>query len=154
MNGFPDARYDMTAPPSIYNNLVILTARVQEAPDAGPFGQCARLRPAHWQAGLDLSLHSAARRAEFHDTWAARQLGVKRSGVNVWNMMTLDARRGIVYMAFGAPAIDRFGGDRHGANLFSDAIVAADAANAGMALPSFFTSSSVGGVSRSKSQMS
>ena len=57
-------------------------------------------------------------------------VGVKRSGVNVWNMMTLDARRGIVYMAFGAPAIHRFGGDRHGTNLFSDAIVAADAANA------------------------
>src|SRR5439155_6672244 len=35
--------------------------------------------------------------------------------------------RGIVYMPFGAPSNDRYGGDRPGDNLFSSSIVAADA---------------------------
>jgi quinoprotein glucose dehydrogenase len=42
--------------------------------------------------------------------------------------MTVDAKRGIVYMPFGAPANDRVGVDRPGNNLFSSSIVAADAA--------------------------
>ncbi len=33
--------------------------------------------------------------------------------------MTVDAERGILYMPFAAPAFDRYGGDRHGDNLFS-----------------------------------
>jgi quinoprotein glucose dehydrogenase len=126
MNGFAGARYDMTAPPAIYKNLVILTARVQEAPTLGPSGN---VRAFDLRTGkLAWTFHSIPQPGEkFHDTWEGDSW-VKRSGVNVWNMMTVDSQRGIVYMAFGAPAIDRFGGDRHGANLFSDSIVAADAA--------------------------
>jgi quinoprotein glucose dehydrogenase len=41
--------------------------------------------------------------------------------------MTVDPQRGIVYMPFGAPATDRYGGDRPGDNLFSTSVVAADA---------------------------
>jgi quinoprotein glucose dehydrogenase len=41
--------------------------------------------------------------------------------------MTVDTQRGIVYMPFGAPATDRYGGDRPGDNLFSSSVVAADA---------------------------
>ena len=74
------------------------------------------------------TFHSIPQPGEkFHDTWEGDSWS-KRSGVNVWNMMTVDEQRGIVYMPFGAPAFDRFGGDRHGANLFSDTLVAADAA--------------------------
>jgi quinoprotein glucose dehydrogenase len=47
--------------------------------------------------------------------------------VNVWGLMTVDTTRGIVYMPFGAPATDRYGGDRPGDNLFSSSVVAADA---------------------------
>jgi quinoprotein glucose dehydrogenase len=39
----------------------------------------------------------------------------------------LDEARGIVYLPLGAPTFDRWGGDRKGANLFSDSIVALDA---------------------------
>ena len=37
--------------------------------------------------------------------------------------MTVDEKRGIAYLPIGAPTIDRYGGDRHGANLFSDTLV-------------------------------
>jgi quinoprotein glucose dehydrogenase len=60
-----------------------------------------------------------------HDTWESDSC--HRSGANVWAFMTVDARRGILYMPIGAPTYDRWGGDRKGANLFSSSIVAVDA---------------------------
>jgi quinoprotein glucose dehydrogenase len=47
--------------------------------------------------------------------------------VNVWGFITVDADRGIVYMPFGAPSVDQYGGDRPGDNLFGSSVVAADA---------------------------
>jgi quinoprotein glucose dehydrogenase len=63
-----------------------------------------------------------------HETWLND--GWKdRSGTNVWAWyMTADTARGILYMTFGAPAANYYGGDRPGANLFGNSIVAVDAA--------------------------
>ena len=41
-------------------------------------------------------------------------------------MLTVDAKRGIAYLPFGAPTFDRYGGDHKGANLFSDSLVAVE----------------------------
>jgi quinoprotein glucose dehydrogenase len=41
--------------------------------------------------------------------------------------MTVDTARGIVYMPFGAPSGDLFGGDRPGNDLYGTSVVAADA---------------------------
>src|ERR1700683_1468975 len=41
--------------------------------------------------------------------------------------MTVDERRGIVYMTSGGPAANYWGGDRPGANLFGNSVVAVDA---------------------------
>ena len=63
-----------------------------------------------------------------HETWLND--GWKdRSGTNIWAWyMTADEERGIVYMTFGAPAANYYGGDRPGANLFGNSVVAVDAA--------------------------
>jgi len=45
----------------------------------------------------------------------------------VWGFLTVDEKRGIVYMPFGAPSVDQYGGDREGENLFGTSLVAADA---------------------------
>ncbi len=42
--------------------------------------------------------------------------------------MTVDEQRGIVYMPFGGPSANYYGGDRKGANLFGNSLVAVDAA--------------------------
>ena len=62
-----------------------------------------------------------------HETWL--DYGWRdRSGTNVWAFyMTLDAERGILYMPVSAPAANYWGGDRPGANLFANSIVAVDA---------------------------
>ncbi len=59
-------------------------------------------------------------------TWAGESARF-RTGVNVWGFMTVDVRRGIVYMPFGAPSGDLWGGDRPGNNLYGTSVVAADA---------------------------
>ena len=64
---------------------------------------------------------------KFNDTWAGDSWK-NRSGVNVWGFITVDVERGIVYMPFGAPSVDQYGGDRAGDNLFGTSIVAANIA--------------------------
>ena len=62
-----------------------------------------------------------------HETWEGESWR-NRSGVNVWTFLVLDEARGIVYLPFAAPTFDRWGGDRKGANLFGNSIVAVEAA--------------------------
>jgi quinoprotein glucose dehydrogenase len=51
-----------------------------------------------------------------------------RGGANVWSItMSVDAKRGILYMPVGGPAANYYGGDRPGDNLFSNSLVAVDA---------------------------
>jgi quinoprotein glucose dehydrogenase len=117
--------YGLTSPPLVYKDLVITGSAVQEFPALGAYGD---IRAWEAQTGkLAWTFHAVPRPGEFgHDTWAGDSWK-GRSGVNNWGFMTADVPRGIVYLAFGAPSYDRYGGDRKGANLFSTAVVALDA---------------------------
>jgi quinoprotein glucose dehydrogenase len=136
MNGMPKAAYSMTSPPVIYKNVVITGAMTQEMPALGAAGDVRG-----WDAltgKLLWTFHTVPRPGEFgHDTWEGDSWK-QRSGVNVWAFMTVDVKRGIVYMPVAAPTYDRWGGDRKGANLFSSSIVALDA-NTGKRLWHFQT---------------
>ena len=113
------------SPPIMYKHLIITGGRTQENPPKGPAGD-VRAWDVH-TGKLVWTFHSIPRAGEkFNDTWAGDSWK-NRSGVNVWGFITVDAQRGIVYMPFGAPSVDQFGGDREGDNLFSSSIVAADA---------------------------
>jgi quinoprotein glucose dehydrogenase len=48
-------------------------------------------------------------------------------GTNSWGEMTLDTKRGILYVPTGAPTYDFYGADRKGANLYADCLIALDA---------------------------
>jgi quinate dehydrogenase (quinone) len=48
-------------------------------------------------------------------------------GVNTWGEISVDARRGIAYFPLGSPTHDLYGGDRKGANLFGNSLLALDA---------------------------
>ena len=48
-------------------------------------------------------------------------------GVNAWGEITLDEKRGIAYFPLGSPTFDLFGGDRKGAGLYGDCLLALDA---------------------------
>jgi quinoprotein glucose dehydrogenase len=99
--------------------------RVQEQPTLGASGD---IRGWDVRSGKLLwTFHSIPQPGEMgHDTWEGDSWK-QRSGVNVWTVLVGDTKRGIVYAPIAAPTFDRWGGDRHGANLFSDSIVALDA---------------------------
>ena len=46
---------------------------------------------------------------------------------NVWAPMSVDAKRGLVFLPVSTPANDWYGGDRKGDNLFAESVVALDA---------------------------
>jgi quinoprotein glucose dehydrogenase len=123
--GVTRGQYGMTSPPIVYGDLVITGAAVQEFP---PLGAAGDVRAWDVRTGkLAWTFHTVPRPGEFgHDTWEGESWR-NRSGVNVWGFLTVDARRGIVYLPIGAPSWDRYGGDRHGANLFSSSVVALNA---------------------------
>ena len=115
----------LSSPPIMYKNLIIIGGRTQEGPAQGPAGD-VRAWDVH-TGKLVWTFHSIPRPGDPNfGTWEG-ETWVKRSGVNVWGLITVDTTRGIVYMPFGAPATDRWGGDRPGDNLFSTSVVAADA---------------------------
>lgn len=115
----------LSSPPTIYRNLIITGGRTQENPPQGPAGD-VRAWDIH-TGKLVWTFHSIPRAGEkYHDTWEGESWK-NRSGVNVWGFITVDVQRGIVYMPFGAPSVDQYGGDRPGDNLFGTSLVAADA---------------------------
>ncbi|HET7695559.1 MAG TPA: pyrroloquinoline quinone-dependent dehydrogenase [Vicinamibacterales bacterium] len=124
LQGLP-GRNALSSPPVTYRNLVITGGTTQENPPRGPAGD---VRAWDMHTGkLAWTFRSVPRAGEPHnDTWAGESWK-QRSGVNVWGFMTVDAARGIVYMPFGAPSVDQYGGDREGDNLFGTSLVAADA---------------------------
>ena len=61
-----------------------------------------------------------------HDTWAGDSWR-DRLGANAWPFyFTLDEARGLLYLPLASPIPDAYGGDRPGANLFGNSVVAVD----------------------------
>jgi quinoprotein glucose dehydrogenase len=61
-----------------------------------------------------------------HDTWEGESWR-GRLGVNAWPFyFTADERRGLLYLPLASPIPGSYGGDRKGANLFGNSIVAVD----------------------------
>ena len=124
-NGIADIGVPWNGVPLVFKNVIALGATVGEVPD-GPPGDTrafdARTGKKLWE------FHNVPRPGEpGHDTWPND--GWKgRSGVNIWGWyMTVDEQRGILYMPIAGPAANYWGGDRPGANLFANSMVAVDA---------------------------
>jgi len=122
--------------PTIYKNIVIIGANVYgpgetnlHPQDEVGLGVPGDERAFDARTGKKLwDFHAIPQPGEVgHDTWGGDSWK-HRSGSNVWSMtVTVDEKRGIVYMPFGGPAANYYGGDRPGNNLFSNTLVAADA---------------------------
>ena len=126
MQGFASAALGVTSAPVIYKNLIITGSRNQETPQQGASGQ---VRAFDARTGREVWHFNGVPQPgeKFHDSWEGDSW-IKRSGVNVWAGLTLDVQRGIAYLPFGAPTFDQSGNDRKGPSLFSNSLVAVDAA--------------------------
>ncbi len=115
-----------SSPGVVYQDLIIFGSSVGEGP--------APAAPGHIRA---YDVRTGKRRWIFHtiphpgepgyETWppdAWKTLG----GCNAWGGLTLDADRGIVFCGTGSASYDHFGGNRVGANLYANCVLALDAA--------------------------
>jgi len=109
--------------PTIYRNVVVIGANVNEVPQGPP----GNPRAFDARTGRKLwEFQTVPKPGEnYNDTWGD---GWKdRSGTNMWGFSALiDATRGLVYLPIAGPAANYWGGDRPGANLFGNSIVALD----------------------------
>jgi glucose dehydrogenase len=121
---FPDAIYAETSPPAIFDNLVITGAEVPESPGHGPRGD---VRAWDVRTGkLVWTFHTVPVDGEpGWETWEGDSRK-NRTGANVWTLITVDVQRGLVFLTIGSPAFDFYGGDRKGANLYGNSLVALD----------------------------
>lgn len=125
LNGLANSMFGLSSPPLVYRNVVITGAHVQESPSIGAAGD-TRAWDIH-TGKLVWTFHSVPQPGEpGSESWEPDSWK-NRSGTNVWGLFTLDERRGILYMPFGEPTTDYWGGDRKGANLYGTSLVAVDA---------------------------
>jgi len=124
-----EGELDMVVPynsvPLVYKNVVVVGANTP----AGPFGAPGNARAFDARTGAKLwEFSSVAQPGQpGHDTWEGDSWK-DRSGVNAWPFyFTIDERRGLVYLPLASPTSDFYGGDRKGANLYGNSVVAVDA---------------------------
>jgi quinoprotein glucose dehydrogenase len=73
------------------------------------------------------TFHTIPHPGEFgYDTWP-KDAWEWAGGANVWGEISVDEKRGIAYFPLGSATHDSFGGDRKGANLFANCLLALDA---------------------------
>ena len=129
------SRYSITAAPTIVNDTIIIGGVVQDSPMLGlevPAKQ-SDMPPGHIR-GFDVNtgqmswiFHSIPQEGELgNETWEDNSWRVT-GGANVWTLMSADPELGYVYLPFGTPSNDYYGGHRLGDNLFANSIVCLDA---------------------------
>jgi quinoprotein glucose dehydrogenase len=129
--GLENDRYDVkdlaitaTSPGVIYKNIFVNGSTVSESGDALP----GHIRGFDVRSGKLLwTFHTIPQPGDpGYDTWP-KDAYKKIGAANNWAGLVLDEKRGVVYLGTGAPAVDFYGGQREGANLFADCILALDA---------------------------
>jgi quinoprotein glucose dehydrogenase len=114
-----------TTPGVIYRDILIQGSALGEGYDSAP----GFIRAYDVRTGKIIwTFHTIPQPGEFgYDTWppnAYREVG----GTNNWSGMSVDDKRGTVFVPTGSPAFDFYGGNRKGQNLFGNCLLAIDAA--------------------------
>jgi quinoprotein glucose dehydrogenase len=119
--------YSVSAAPVICRDVVVVGASIHDGPTAKEW-------PRGDVSGFDVrtgkklwTIHSIPQKGEFgNETWGDDSWTYTGS-TNVWTNMSTDEELGYVYLPFGTPTDDFYGGHRPGNNLFAETIMAVDA---------------------------
>ncbi len=119
--------YSVTAAPVVCKDVVVVGASIHDGPTHKEW-------PRGDVSGFDVrtgkklwTIHSIPQKGEFgNETWGDDSWTYTGS-TNVWTNMSSDEELGYVYLPFGTPTDDFYGGHRPGANLFAETIMAIDA---------------------------
>jgi len=119
--------YSVSAAPVICRDVVVVGASIHDGPTHKEW-------PRGDVSGFDVrtgkrlwTIHSIPQKGEFgNETWGDDSWTYTGS-TNVWTNMSSDEELGYVYLPFGTPTDDFYGGHRPGANLFAETLMAVDA---------------------------
>jgi len=131
MAGLPYAQrtrnYAITSTPVVVRNVVIHGSNIgdgaqnKEGPRGDVSGYDVRTGRKLW------TFRSVPSPGEFgNDTWENDSWSYT-GNTNVWSMISADEALGYVYLPFGTPTNDYYGGDRKGDGLFGESLVCLDA---------------------------
>ncbi len=124
--GRPPEKLSVVAntPGAIYQDLLVMGTRVGEGPGSSP----GHIRAYNTVTGeIEWTFHTIPQPGEYgYDTWPAEAYKTV-GGANSWAGIAMDTERGIAYIPTGSAAFDWYGGDRVGANLFANCLLALDA---------------------------
>ncbi len=115
-----------TSPGIIYKDLLVMGSRVSESSNAAP----GHIRAYDVRTGKQRWIfHTIPMPGEYgYDTWEDSTAYKHIGGANSWSGFSLDEARGILFAPTGSASADFYGGKRKGADLFSDCLLALDAA--------------------------
>jgi len=115
-----------TTPGVIYKDILIVGTRVAESEDAAP----GHVRAYDVMTGkLRWIFHTIPHPGEKgYETWPDKDAWKRLGGANNWAGMSLDEKRGIVYIPTGSIGGDFYGANRKGTNLYANSLLALDAA--------------------------
>jgi quinoprotein glucose dehydrogenase len=117
-------RVTPSSPGVVFENLLIFGSGTGEGYESGP----GDIRAFDARTGkLAWVFHTIPHPGEYgYESWppdAWQRVG----GANVWGGMSVDEKRGIVYLPIGSATYDFYGADRLGADVFANSLVALDA---------------------------
>jgi len=118
--------YNVTSPPTIVGDNVIVGSSIAD--------NVRRIMPSGEVRAFDARTGALAWRFNTipkagevgNETWEIESWK-DNGGANVWSTITADPERGLVFLPVSTAGPDFYGGDRKGANLFSDSVVALEA---------------------------
>jgi quinoprotein glucose dehydrogenase len=115
-----------TTPGIIFNDMLIIGARVAEEAAAAP----GYIRAYDVHSGkLCWIFHTIPQPGEFgYDSWDDKEAWNHIGGANTWAGFSLDEKKGILFAPIGSASYDFYGGKRLGDDLFANCVLALDAA--------------------------
>ena len=121
-NGEVDIDVPYNSVPGIFRNVVIVGANTPP----GTIGGIGNARAFDARTGAKLWEFNSVAQPGFvgHESWEGDSWK-GRLGANAWPFyFTIDEQRGLLYLPLASPIPGAFGGDRQGANLFGNSVVA------------------------------
>jgi quinoprotein glucose dehydrogenase len=110
-----------TSPGVVYKDLLIMGSTLPEDLPSGP----GDIRAYDVRTGkMRWSFHTIPHPGEYgYDTWP-KDAWKTSGGVNNWPGMSLDEKRGVIYVPTGSASFDFYGADRIGDDLFANCLLA------------------------------
>jgi quinoprotein glucose dehydrogenase len=120
--GFAD--YEVTSPPAVIGNIIVVGSAVADngrtsQPSGEVRGFDAITGALKWTWD-PIPQDPAAAGAE---TWGNKS-AARTGAANAWSVIVADPARNLVFVPTGSPSPDYFGGERIGANLFANSLIA------------------------------